>query len=149
MKFGFLGLGIMGSGIVKNLLNSGHKVVVWNRTAAKVSDVTDVTWTSFNCLSQVYTSTNCIGGVTCPIPKYGLSFVWPWNAHGEGRIFRHFLVQCLYEKWICIVAFCRIFKTEIRFLVEISVVSLSDGSFVLLFNLRFLYVVSWSTTSIA
>lgn len=37
MKFGFLGLGIMGSGIVKNLLNSGHKVVVWNRTAAKVS----------------------------------------------------------------------------------------------------------------
>ncbi|CAD0203460.1 unnamed protein product [Chrysodeixis includens] len=36
MKFGFLGLGIMGSGIVKNLLNSGHKVVVWNRTAAKV-----------------------------------------------------------------------------------------------------------------
>ncbi|CAH0397013.1 unnamed protein product [Chilo suppressalis] len=35
MKFGFLGLGIMGSGIVKNLLNSGHKVVVWNRTAAK------------------------------------------------------------------------------------------------------------------
>lgn len=36
MKFGFLGLGIMGSGIVKNLLNSGHKVVVWNRTASKV-----------------------------------------------------------------------------------------------------------------
>ncbi|GBP48003.1 Putative oxidoreductase GLYR1 homolog [Eumeta japonica] len=36
MKFGFLGLGIMGSGIVKNLLNSGHKVVVWNRTAGKI-----------------------------------------------------------------------------------------------------------------
>ncbi|KAJ2945097.1 hypothetical protein O0L34_g9153 [Tuta absoluta] len=36
MKFGFLGLGIMGSGVVKNLLNSGHKVVVWNRTQAKV-----------------------------------------------------------------------------------------------------------------
>ncbi|PZC80342.1 hypothetical protein B5X24_HaOG214859 [Helicoverpa armigera] len=35
MKFGFLGLGIMGSGVVKNLLNSGHKVVIWNRTAAK------------------------------------------------------------------------------------------------------------------
>ncbi|XP_028036957.1 putative oxidoreductase GLYR1 homolog isoform X2 [Bombyx mandarina] len=38
MKFGFLGLGIMGSGIVKNLLNSGHKVIVWNRTAAKCKD---------------------------------------------------------------------------------------------------------------
>ncbi|XP_053616692.1 cytokine-like nuclear factor N-PAC isoform X2 [Plodia interpunctella] len=38
MKFGFLGLGIMGSGIVKNLLNSGHKVLVWNRTAVKCKD---------------------------------------------------------------------------------------------------------------
>lgn len=38
MKFGFLGLGIMGSGIVKNLLNSGHKVLVWNRTGAKCKD---------------------------------------------------------------------------------------------------------------
>ena len=36
LKFGFLGLGIMGSGIVKNLLNSGHKVIVWNRTSEKV-----------------------------------------------------------------------------------------------------------------
>ncbi|CAH2055955.1 unnamed protein product, partial [Iphiclides podalirius] len=36
MRFGFLGLGIMGGGIVKNLLNSGHKVLVWNRTGAKV-----------------------------------------------------------------------------------------------------------------
>ncbi|XP_011495112.1 PREDICTED: putative oxidoreductase GLYR1 homolog [Ceratosolen solmsi marchali] len=35
LKFGFLGLGIMGSGIVKNLLNSGHKVIVWNRTQEK------------------------------------------------------------------------------------------------------------------
>merc|ERR1711928_203004 len=35
-KFGFLGLGIMGSGMVKNLLNSGHKVIVWNRTTEKM-----------------------------------------------------------------------------------------------------------------
>ena len=35
MNFGFLGLGIMGSGIVRNLLNSGHSVTVWNRTAEK------------------------------------------------------------------------------------------------------------------
>ncbi|KAJ8665299.1 hypothetical protein QAD02_006961 [Eretmocerus hayati] len=38
LKFGFLGLGIMGSGIVKNLLNSGHKVMVWNRTEQKCAD---------------------------------------------------------------------------------------------------------------
>ncbi|KYN00496.1 Putative oxidoreductase GLYR1 like protein [Cyphomyrmex costatus] len=36
LKFGFLGLGIMGSGIVKNLINSGHSVIVWNRTQDKV-----------------------------------------------------------------------------------------------------------------
>ncbi|EFN85056.1 Nuclear protein NP60-like protein [Harpegnathos saltator] len=36
LKFGFLGLGIMGSGIVKNLINSGHNVIVWNRTQEKV-----------------------------------------------------------------------------------------------------------------
>lgn len=38
LNFGFLGLGIMGSGIVKNLLNSGHSVTVWNRTAEKAQD---------------------------------------------------------------------------------------------------------------
>lgn len=38
LNFGFLGLGIMGSGMVKNLLNSGHNVTVWNRTTEKVKD---------------------------------------------------------------------------------------------------------------
>ncbi|KAK2097478.1 hypothetical protein P7K49_022929 [Saguinus oedipus] len=32
---GFLGLGLMGSGIVSNLLKMGHTVTVWNRTAEK------------------------------------------------------------------------------------------------------------------
>ena len=36
LKFGFLGLGIMGRGMVRNLLNSGHKVYVWNRSPQKV-----------------------------------------------------------------------------------------------------------------
>ncbi|XP_075686821.1 cytokine-like nuclear factor N-PAC isoform X6 [Rhinoderma darwinii] len=34
-KIGFLGLGLMGSGIVSNLLKRGHAVTVWNRTAEK------------------------------------------------------------------------------------------------------------------
>lgn len=38
LKFGFLGLGIMGSGCVKNLLNSGHSVTIWNRTLEKCKD---------------------------------------------------------------------------------------------------------------
>lgn len=36
-RIGFLGLGLMGSGIVSNLLKMGHVVTVWNRTAEKVS----------------------------------------------------------------------------------------------------------------
>lgn len=66
ISFGFLGLGIMGSGIVKNLINSGHRVVVWNRTHNKCrkfeeagaqvaptpSDVIDSTDITFSCVSD-------------------------------------------------------------------------------------------------
>ncbi|XP_037568758.1 putative oxidoreductase GLYR1 homolog isoform X2 [Dermacentor silvarum] len=38
LKFGFLGLGNMGQGMVKNLLNSGHHITVWNRTPSKCRD---------------------------------------------------------------------------------------------------------------
>lgn len=65
-KFGFIGLGIMGSGIVKNLINSGHDVCVYNRThdktdkfekaGAKVmltpSDVIEHADITFSCVSD-------------------------------------------------------------------------------------------------
>ena len=35
MKIGFLGLGMMGSGIAANLVKAGHEVTVWNRSASK------------------------------------------------------------------------------------------------------------------
>lgn len=38
LRFGFLGLGIMASGIVKNLINSEHRVNLWCETPSKVSD---------------------------------------------------------------------------------------------------------------
>lgn len=34
-KLGFIGLGIMGGGMVRNLLKAGFDVTIWNRTAAK------------------------------------------------------------------------------------------------------------------
>lgn len=40
--FGFLGVGIIGSGIVKNLLSSGHKVVIWNRDPSKSRKFEDI-----------------------------------------------------------------------------------------------------------
>lgn len=66
MSFGFLGLGIMGSGIVKNLIDSGHNVAIWNRTGEKCrkfeeagatvhltpSDVIDNVDITFSCVSD-------------------------------------------------------------------------------------------------
>ena len=34
-KFGYLGLGIMGSAMARNLLDAGHELIVWNRSAEK------------------------------------------------------------------------------------------------------------------
>jgi 3-hydroxyisobutyrate dehydrogenase len=34
-KIGFVGLGIMGSGMARNLIEKGHAVTVWNRTASR------------------------------------------------------------------------------------------------------------------
>jgi 3-hydroxyisobutyrate dehydrogenase len=39
-KIGFIGLGIMGWGMVHNLLKAGHEVVVWNRNAGKMDEFT-------------------------------------------------------------------------------------------------------------
>lgn len=65
-RFGFLGLGIMGTGIVKNLIDSGHQVVLWNRTTDKCEkfkkvgaeimdapcDVIDNSDITFSCVSD-------------------------------------------------------------------------------------------------
>jgi 3-hydroxyisobutyrate dehydrogenase-like beta-hydroxyacid dehydrogenase len=40
-KIAYLGLGIMGRGMVGNLLKAGYPVTVWNRTAERCSDVVD------------------------------------------------------------------------------------------------------------
>lgn len=37
LRIGFIGLGIMGSGMVANLLKSSYSVKVWNRTPEKAN----------------------------------------------------------------------------------------------------------------
>jgi len=37
-KIGFLGLGIMGRGMARNLIKAGFDVTVWNRTAARMDE---------------------------------------------------------------------------------------------------------------
>jgi 3-hydroxyisobutyrate dehydrogenase-like beta-hydroxyacid dehydrogenase len=41
VKLGFIGLGAMGSGIVRRLLAAGHEVTGWNRTAARAAPLAD------------------------------------------------------------------------------------------------------------
>jgi 3-hydroxyisobutyrate dehydrogenase-like beta-hydroxyacid dehydrogenase len=38
-KVSFIGLGIMGSGMVSNLVKAGHNVTVWNRTDSKYKEI--------------------------------------------------------------------------------------------------------------
>lgn len=38
-RIGFIGLGIMGSGMAANLVEAGHHVVVWNRTRARAEAI--------------------------------------------------------------------------------------------------------------
>ncbi len=40
-KIGYIGLGIMGTSMARNLLLKGYKVVVWNRTASKAKSLLD------------------------------------------------------------------------------------------------------------
>lgn len=42
MDVGFIGLGDMGQGIVPRLLDAGHRVVGWNRTASKAESLIEV-----------------------------------------------------------------------------------------------------------
>jgi len=41
MRVGFIGLGIMGSGMAHNLLRDGHELTVWNRTASRMGPLVD------------------------------------------------------------------------------------------------------------
>ena len=38
-KIGFVGLGVMGNPMSKNLIKAGYEVIVWNRTAARMDEV--------------------------------------------------------------------------------------------------------------
>lgn len=49
MKIGVLGLGNIGQGVVKNLLKSGHSVMVWNRSTSKTKEFTKAGASKGNC----------------------------------------------------------------------------------------------------
>jgi len=91
LKFGFIGLGLMGQRLLKNLLNSGHSVTIWNRTPSKCKDFTKVGATkattpadviaaadiTFSCLADPHAVKEIVFG-NCGIlaeMKFGKGFV--------------------------------------------------------------------------
>ncbi|XP_070492348.1 cytokine-like nuclear factor N-PAC [Chironomus tepperi] len=93
-KFGFIGLGIMGSGIVKNLINSGHDVCVYNRTHDKTkkfekcgatvmltpSDVVEHADITFSCVSDPQALKDTIFG------QYGVASLPPELVREKGFV---------------------------------------------------------------
>ncbi len=65
MKIGFIGTGVMGSGMVRNLLKNGHAVNVYNRTSQKalalVKDGANFTSTIEACIKDVDTVITMVG----------------------------------------------------------------------------------------
>lgn len=55
-KVGFIGLGIMGSGMVKNLVKAGHEVTVWNRSGGKYAEIEKFGAKTVSDPSQVLTN---------------------------------------------------------------------------------------------
>src|SRR3954467_8871624 len=67
-NLGFLGLGLMGYPMARNLLRAGHKVALWSHTSPKAR--------------QLATAEN---GIFCNTPRQGAEqadslFLWVWNT---------------------------------------------------------------------
>src|SRR5207245_9489343 len=42
MKVGFIGLGMMGSGMARNLIKAGHTLIVFNRTRSRAQELVEL-----------------------------------------------------------------------------------------------------------
>ncbi len=62
-RVGFIGLGIMGQGMVKNLLNAKFSVCVWNRTAARMETLVEAGASAGSSPSDVASQSDII--ITC------------------------------------------------------------------------------------
>ncbi|MEM0053076.1 MAG: 2-hydroxy-3-oxopropionate reductase [Nitrososphaeria archaeon] len=59
-KIGFIGLGIMGKPMAKNLIKAGFKLTVWNRTASKMKELIDMGAEGANSPKEVAEKSNVI-----------------------------------------------------------------------------------------
>ncbi len=62
-RIGFIGLGIMGRGMTRNLINAGFDLTVWNRTAARMDDLVNMGATAATSPAEVARTCDII--ITC------------------------------------------------------------------------------------
>jgi 2-hydroxy-3-oxopropionate reductase len=79
-RIGFVGLGIMGAGMASNLIEKGHDVVVWNRTASRMESLVAAGATAALSPAEV--------GRLCPIVMICVSDTPDVDAvvHGENGL---------------------------------------------------------------
>ena len=65
MKIGFIGLGIMGKPMARNLIKAGYKLVVYNRTKEKEKELIDLGAESVHSPKEIAEKALTIAGDIC------------------------------------------------------------------------------------
>jgi len=89
-RIGFIGLGLMGSGMSKNLVKAGYPVTVWNRTASKMKPLVEAGAKSAGSPKEVAESSDVVVSIVTDSPDVEEVLLGPEGAiHGakKGHIF--------------------------------------------------------------
>jgi 3-hydroxyisobutyrate dehydrogenase len=89
-KIGFIGLGLMGTGMSKNLLKAGYKVTVWNRTASKMDPLIEAGAKAAKNPKEVAQNSDVVISIVTDSPDVEEVLLGPQGAlHGakEGDVF--------------------------------------------------------------
>jgi len=88
-RIGFIGLGLMGTGMSKNLLKAGYPVTVWNRTASKMEPLVEAGAKAAGIPKEVAENSDVVISIVTDSPDVEQVLLGPDGAiHGarEGMI---------------------------------------------------------------
>ncbi|MCW4050574.1 MAG: NAD(P)-dependent oxidoreductase [Candidatus Bathyarchaeota archaeon] len=85
-RIGFIGLGLMGTGMSKNLVKAGYQVTVWNRTEAKVKPVVEAGATAAKTPKEVAENADVVITIVTDSPDVEQVLLGPDGAiHGAKK----------------------------------------------------------------
>ncbi len=88
-RIGFIGLGLMGTGMSKNLLKAGYTVTVWNRTASKMEPLVEAGAKAAGSPKEVAENSDVVIGIVSDSPDVEQVLLGPEgviNGAREGMI---------------------------------------------------------------